>query len=131
MTLLPFPHSNPFQWLDFRGRGFKVRYVPRRILGVEQRVRVMSKSVAPRGAGDRLALTDDEIAELVGVALETPIEQPAPAAPQASRNPTSRIPASRIPARKIAKIDAVEETVASSSDEAFLGRRWGLQGRLH
>jgi hypothetical protein len=73
----------------------------------------MSKSVAPLGAGDRLSLTDEEIAEIVGVALETlpkPVEK----------------------TEKIAKIEEVAAPdVATPEGDAFLGRRWGLQDRLH
>jgi hypothetical protein len=66
----------------------------------------MSKSVALRRPADRLSLTDEEIADLVGVAIER--------APESEK-----------------QLDAGATLQASPQQKAFLGCRWSLQSRLH
>jgi hypothetical protein len=66
----------------------------------------MSKSVALRRPADRLSLTDEEIAELVGVAVD--------GLPESEKH-----------------IEDGAARRASPADKAFLGRRWGLQSSLH
>jgi hypothetical protein len=70
------------------------------------RVRVMSKSVALSRPAGTLSLTDEEIAELVGVAID--------GLPESEK-----------------QIDDGAALQASPPEKAFLGSRWGLQSPLH